>query len=345
MDSARLKYIAKRLMMAAGVVASVTVMTFFIARIVPSDPAAAWVGQHPTQEQIDRVTIELGLDRPLVIQFFDYAGDLIRGDLGTSVTTGRPIVNDIRIFLPATLELVMVSMVLAIFLGIPFGVLAGARKSSAFDHTSRLIAIAGISIPTFFLGLVLQWILFGKLGLLPLGGRLSTEVALNDPVTQLTGFLLVDSAITGNWVAFRDAGIHLIMPAIVLATYPVGLVFRMTRATMIEVLSEKYIIAAEALGVPHRTRLFVLALKNAVIPTLNALALAFVFSLTGSILVEVIFSWPGLGAYVTNAVLAVDFPVIVSVTLVVTLFYVFINLGLDLFQAALDPRIGAAHVD
>jgi len=345
MFGARLRYMVKRLAMATMVVASVAVMTFFIARVVPSDPAAAWVGPHPTQEQIDRVTIELGLDQPITIQFLKYAQDLLSGDLGTSVTTRRPILDDVKIFLPATLELVMVSMVLAILVGIPFGVLAGARKASMFDHSSRLVAIAGISIPTFFLGLLLQLFLFGKLGLLPLGGRLSTDVALNSPVVSVTGFLLLDAGIAGNWVAFRDAATHLIMPGIVLAMYPVGLVFRMTRATMIEVLSEKYILAAEALGVPRRTRLFVLALKNAVIPTLNALALAFVFALTGSILVEVIFSWPGLGSYVTNAVLAVDFPVIVSVTLIVTLFYVAINLALDLFQAALDPRIGVIHGD
>lgn len=325
--------------MAVVVIVSVSIMTFFIARVVPSDPAAAWVGPHPTQEQIDRVTRELGLDRPLTVQYFKYVQDLLRGDLGTSVTTRRPILEDIEIFLPATLELVMVAMILAVLLGIPLGVLSGARRGSLLDHSTRLVSIAGISIPAFFLGLLLQLFLFGKLGLLPLGGRLSTSVALNHPVVSVTGFMLIDSAIAGNWVAFRDAAAHLIMPGMVLATYPVGLVIRMTRSTMIEVLSDKYIVAAEALGVPRRTRLFVLALKNAVVPTLNALALSFVFSLTGSILIEVIFSWPGLGAYVTNAVLAVDFPVIVSVTLIVTLFYVVINLGLDLVQAALDPRV------
>ncbi|NIA24508.1 MAG: ABC transporter permease subunit [Gammaproteobacteria bacterium] len=325
--------------MAVLVIVSVSVMTFFIARVVPSDPAAAWVGPHPTKEQIQRVTRELGLDKPLTTQYVRYAEDLLRGDLGTSVTTRRPILEDVKVFLPATLELVMVAMALAILLGIPLGVLSGARKGSVLDHATRLISIAGISVPTFFLGLLLQLFLFGKLGLLPLGGRLSTYVALNHPIVSVTGFLLIDSAIAGNWVAFRDAAVHLIMPGVVLATYPVGLVIRMTRSTMIEVLSEKYILAAETLGVPRRIRLFVLALKNAVIPTLSALALSFVFSLTGSILIEVIFSWPGLGAYVTNAVLAVDFPVIVSVTLIVTLFYVVINLVLDLVQAALDPRV------
>lgn len=339
MLGARMMYVGKRLLMAVVVLLSVSVMTFFIARVVPSDPAAAWVGPHPTREQIERVTVELGLDQPLPVQYVRYMEGLFQGDLGTSVTTKRAISSDIAIFLPATLEIVMVAMALAVVVGIPLGVLSGARKGSLLDHSTRLVSIAGISVPTFALALVVQLIFFGKLGWLPLGGRLSTPVALSDPVTRITGFLLIDSAVTGNWVAFRDAAVHLVLPSVVLATYPLGLVIRMTRSTMIEVLGEKYILAAQTLGVPRRTTLFVLALKNAIVPTLGALALSFVFSLTGSILVEVIFSWPGLGAYVTNAVLAVDFPVIVSVTLVVTVFYVLVNLAIDLIQAAIDPRV------
>ena len=325
--------------MAAVVVLSVSVMTFFIARVVPSNPAAAWVGAHPTQEQIDRVTVELGLDQPLPVQYFRYMKSLVTGDLGTSITTRNPIAKDLRVFLPATLELVLVSMFLAVVIGIPLGVLSGAKRGSMLDQSTRLISIAGISVPTFALGLALQLIFFSNLGILPLGGRLSTSVALAHPITTITGFHLIDTVITGNWAAFNDAAVHLILPGLVLATYPVGLVIRMTRSTMIEVLSEKYILAAESLGIPRRARLFRLALKNTIIPTLNALALSFVYALTGSILIEVIFSWPGLGAYVTKAVLSVDFPVIVAVTLVVTLFYVLVNLVLDLVQAALDPRV------
>lgn len=335
----RWEYVARRLVMAVVVLLSVSVITFFIARVVPSDPAAAWVGPRPTQEQIARATKELGLDRPLYEQYLRFMGALLRGDLGTSVKTHQPIATDLKTFLPATLELVLAAMVMAVVIGIPLGVLSGAKKGGLLDHQTRLFSIAGVSMPTFWLGLLLQLLFFSKLGLLPLGGRISTEVALYHPVTPITGFYLIDTAITGNWVAFKDALLHIILPAFALATYAIGLTIRMTRSSMIEVLNEKYILAARVAGIPERTVLFTLALKNAIIPTITVLGLSFVYSLTGAILVEVIFSWPGLGSYVTDAVLNVDFPVVVSVTLVVTVFYVFINLFLDLIQAQLDPRI------
>ncbi len=335
----RLDYIFKRLVMAVFVLISVSVVTFIIARVVPSDPAAAWVGSHPTKEQIARATVELGLDKPLIVQYWRYVEGLSRGDLGRSVTTRQPILTDIRTFLPATLELVLVGMLVAIVIGIPLGVLSGAKKGSWLDHSTRLVSIAGISMPAFLLGLMLQLLFFRQLGWLPLGMRLSTEVSLSYPVTTITGMYLLDTAVTGNWVAFQDAGIHIILPALALATYPIGLAIRMTRSTIIEVLSEKYIQAARVNGIRERTILFVLALKNAIVPTLNALGLAFVYSLTGAILIEIIFSWPGLGTYVTNAVLSVDFPVIVSVTLIMTVLYILINLFLDIMQAMIDPRV------
>jgi peptide/nickel transport system permease protein len=335
----RVDYIIKRLIMAFFVLISVSVMTFFIARVVPSDPAAAWVGPRPTQEQIDKATLELGLDKPLTVQYVRYIRGVLRGDLGTSVKTRQPILTDVKTFLPATLELVLAGMLIAVVIGVPLGVLSGAKKGSWLDHMTRLISIAGVSMPAFLLGLLLQLFFFGKLGLLPLGSRLSTEISLTYPIATITGFYLIDSLVAGNMIAFKDALIHLILPAVALATYPIGLAIRMTRSTMVEVLNEKYISAARIGGVPERSILFVLALKNAIVPTLNALGLAFVYSLTGAILIEIIFSWPGLGAYVTNAVLNVDFPVIVSVTLIMTVFYILINLILDLAQAMLDPRV------
>ena len=335
----RLDYVLKRLVMAVFVLLSVSIVTFIIARVVPSNPAAAWVGPRPTQEQIDKATIELGLDKPLYEQYARYMEGIFQGDLGTSVTTRQPILTDIRTFLPATLELVIAGMLIAIVIGIPLGVLSGANNGSWLDHLTRLGSIAGVSMPAFLLGLLLQLLFFRQLELLPLGARISTEVSLSHPIETITGIYLLDTAVTGNWVAFRDAAIHIILPAIALATYPIGLAIRMTRSTMIEVLSEKFITAAKISGIRQPTILFVLALKNAIVPTLNALGLAFVYSLTGAILIEVIFSWPGLGTYVTNAVLSVDFPVIVSVTLIMTVFYIFINLLLDIIQAMVDPRV------
>jgi len=335
----RLDYILKRMVMAIFVLISVSILTFFIARVVPSNPAAAWVGPHPTKEQIEKATIELGLDKPLYVQYQRYMQDLLSGDLGTSVRTHQPILSDIKTYLPATLELVLVGMLVATLVGIPLGVLSGAFKGSWLDHFTRLVSIAGVSMPAFLLGLLLQLLFFRQLGLLPLGARVSTEVALFHPVTPITRMYLIDSAVTGNWTAFKDASIHLILPALALATYPIALAIRMTRSTIIEVLNEKYIMAARISGIRERTVLFMLALKNAIVPTLNALGLAFVYSLTGAILIEIIFSWPGLGTYVTNAVLGVDFPVIVSVTLIMTVFYIAINLILDILQAFIDPRV------
>ncbi len=335
----RFDYILKRLVMALFVLLSVSFFTFIIARVVPSDPAAAWVGSHPTKEQIEKATIELGLDKPLTTQYLRYMDGIIKGDLGTSITTRQPILTDVRTFLPATLELVIAGMLIAIVIGIPLGVFSGAYRGSWLDHLTRLVSIAGVSMPAFLFGLLLQLLFFRYLDILPLGARISTEVSLFNPIETITGIYLLDSALTGNWIAFQDALKHIILPAVALATYPVGLAIRMTRSTIIEVLSEKYIMAAKVSGIRQRTIFFVLALKNAIVPTLNALGLAFVYSLTGAILIEIIFSWPGLGTYITNAVLSVDFPVIVSVTLVMTVFYILINLLLDIIQAIIDPRV------
>jgi len=333
------EYLARRLALAVLVLLSVSVITFVISRVVPSNPAAKWVGPHPTKEQIAQARIKLGLDKPLYVQYFRYMSDLLHGDFGVSVESHQPILTDLKIYLPATLELVITGMFMAILVGIPLGVLSGAKKDSPLDHTSRLLAVAGVSMPTFWMALLLQLFFFGKLGLLPIGSRVGREISLYHPVQQITGFYLIDSLVSGNWPALRSTLVHLILPAFTLGTYAIGLTIRMTRSTMIEVLEEGYITAARAAGIPERTILFRLALKNAIIPTLTVLALSFVYSLTGAILVEVIFAWPGLGSYVTRAILSLDFPVIMAVTLVMAVFYVFINLFIDLIQALLDPRV------
>jgi len=335
----KVEYLARRLALAVLVLLSVSVITFVISRVVPSNPAALWVGPHPTKEQMAAARIKLGLDKPLYVQYFRYMNDLLHGDFGVSVGTHQPILTDLKTYLPATLELVITGMIMAVLIGIPLGVLSGAKKGSLLDHTSRLLAVAGVSMPTFWMGLLLQFFFFGRLKLLPLGGRVDREISLYHPVQQITGFYVLDGLISGNWSALRSTFVHLILPAFTLGTYAIGLTIRMTRSTMIEVLEEKYITAARATGIPERTILFRLALKNAIVPTLTVLALSFVYSLTGALLVEVIFAWPGLGNYVTRAILSLDFPVIMAVTLVVTVFYVFINLFLDILQAFLDPRV------
>lgn len=332
-------YILRRLASAVVVLFSVTVLTFAVARFVPSDPAALFAGPRPTQEQIDRARDRLGLDRPLYLQYASFMGAVLAGDLGVSFRTRRDILTDVAVFFPATLELVIAAMLIAVAIGVPVGVLAAAKPGGGVDQASRVLAIAGVSAPAFWLAMILQLVFFRELGLLPLSGRLSNAVALNHPVTTITGMLTLDALLTGNWVALRDAAAHLVLPAVTLAAYPLGLTMRMTRASVAEALGERYVLAATALGLRRHTVLVSYALRNALAPTLTLVGLCFAFSLTGAFLTEIVFSWPGLGRYVAEAILAVDFPVIMAVTLIVTAAYVLVNLAVDLAQALLDPRI------
>lgn len=325
--------------LAVLVLVGVMVLTFFVSRVIPSDPAALYAGPRPSPEQIAQNRINLGLDQPLPVQFIRYVGSILQGDLGRSFKTRRLILDDLRTFLPATLELVTVSTLLAALIGIPVGVLAAARHGGWFDLFSRLFSIAGVSIPSFWLALLLQLLFFSALGLLPLGGRVDNSTALLNPVKSVTGFYVIDAAITGNWSAWGDVLRHLVLPSVVLASYPVGLTIRMVRGAMTEVLSEPYITAARAAGLPHRVILFRFALKNAIVPTLTVLGLSFAYSITGAFLVESVFLWPGVGKYVTDAILNVDFPVVMAVTLIVTGIYIVINLLTDLLQAIIDPRV------
>jgi len=332
-------YLARRLVMAVVVVVAVSILTFLVVRIVPSDPAALFAGPRPTQAQITQARERLGLDQPLPLQYLAFAGRVLHGDFGVSFKTRRPIISDIGTFLPATLELVIASTVLSLLIGVPIGALAGARPGGWIDQASRFVAIAGVSVPTFWLAMILQLFFFRQLGWLPLSGRVAQETTLFNPIASITGLNTLDALMTGNWKGFADAAWHLILPAVTLAAYPIGLTTRMMRAGMIETMQEKHILAARALGHSERFILFRYALKVAFAPNLTVLGLSFAYSLTGAFLVEVIFSWPGLGRYVTDAILNVDFPVIMAVTLVVTVFYVVINLAVDLLHALLDPRI------
>jgi peptide/nickel transport system permease protein len=333
------EYFLKRLALAIVVIIGVTVITFSIARLVPSNPARLWLGPRATPEQMEIVTTQLGLDRPLVDQYFIYLKQVLSGDFGISLKSRQPILKDLQIFLPATLELVVFSMVLAVLIGIPLGVISATHKNQFLDHIVRFFAVFNASTPVFWLALILQLIIVEKLNLLPLGGRVSQNIALFQPIETITGFYLIDSALSQNWIAFKDALIHLILPGIVLASGSIGIAVRLSRATLIEVLEQKYITMAWAFGLNPRLIYYRLALKNAIVPTLMVLGLTFVWSITGAILVEVIFLWPGLGSYLTRAVLNFDFPVIVSISLVVSVFYVAVNFILDLIQTLIDPRV------
>jgi peptide/nickel transport system permease protein len=333
------EYLLRRLGLALFVILGVLLVTFVVSRIVPGDPARLYLGPRARPERLEEVRQELGLNDPLPIQFARYVASTLTGDLGYSFRTKRPIIEDLKVRLPATMELVIGATFLALFVGVPVGVIASARQGKGFDQSSRLVTIAGVSIPAFWLALLLQLLFFGWLGILPLGGRISQEVMLTSPIEPITGFYLVDSALTGNWVAFKDALLHMILPVLVLACYPVSLAVRMTRASMLDVLSETYITAARAAGLTEREILFKLALKNGIVPTLTVMGLVFAYSITGAVLVEIVFVWPGMGSYMTDAILNKDIYVLFAVTLVVTIIYVLINILVDAIQAGLDPRI------
>jgi peptide/nickel transport system permease protein len=237
------------------------------------------------------------------------------------------------------LELLFVGMILAIGLGIPLGVWSAYRQGRASDIIMRIVSIIGVSVPAFALGLLLQFIFFRSLDILPLSGRIDSDMRFVSPVEMITGFYLIDTAVTQNWVAFKDSIWHLILPAITLAAYPMALIARMTRSSMLEVLSQDYIRTARAYGIKERVIVFLYALKNAIGPTLTVIGLTFAFAITGTFFVEIIFNWPGLGLFTVRSLLNLDYPAIMGITLFGAFMYVIINLIVDLLQAWVDPRI------
>ena len=281
----------------------------------------------------------LGLDRPLYVQYGIYVRDLVRGDWGTSIRTRRPVLGDILHFLPYSLQLIFFSLLMAVPLGILLGALTAHMKGRWIDHLMRIFAIGGVSMPTFWLALILQIIFFQKLGLLPVAGDMDIAVALNHPITQITGMTVIDALITGNFVAFFNSVEHLILPALTLAAFTLGEITRMTRASMLEAMGQDYIRMAKAMGVPTRTVVLRYALKNAMAPVLTVIGLNFAYLLVGTFFVERIFALPGLGTYATLSMLSLDYPAIMGVTILFALIYVVVNLVTDLVIAMIDPRV------
>jgi len=336
---AKLDYILRRLVMSVLVLLGLSVITFTLARVVPSDPAALYIGPRAHPEQIEAITIKLGLDKPLYIQYLYYLRDVLRGDLQTSIATKRPVVQEITERLPGSLELLAVGMSIATLAGIILGVLSARFQGSPFDVLVRILSLVGVSLPAFWLALLLQIIFYRRLGWFPITGRLDTALRFTHPIKPITGLYLFDSLVTANWVAFKDVAWHIVLPATTLAAYPTGLVARMTRATMLEVLSQDYIRTAHAYGVQDLFVTGVYALKNALGPTLTVVGLSLAYALTGTFFVELVFNWPGLGTFTVHSLLKVDYPAIMGVTLFAAVGYVIINLIVDLLQAWIDPRI------
>lgn len=331
-------FIVKRLLLGILVLFGVVFMTFFLSRVVPSNPAAQWVGSRATPEQIQAARIELGLDKPLYTQFFKYVMDLLRGNLGYSLHSHQPVALELRTYLPATLELVLLSTTFALLVGIPLGVVSASRKDHWPDHLSRFVSVGAVSLPSFWMGLFLQLVFYRLLGILPRGDQLSTAVRLMHPVQHITGFVILDSLVTGNMVVFKDALAHIILPGITIALYPIGLVARMTRSALLEILNEDYISAARSYGLPPKMILWSYALKNSLGPTATVVTLSVGYTLVNTFLSEAIFTWPGIGNYISSAVMSLDYPAIMGVTIFSAIVYIILNLVADII-IALDPRV------
>lgn len=332
------KFILRRLFLGVIVLFGVVIITFFMTRVIPSDPAAKWVGPRATPEQIAQARLDLGLDKPLSTQFVKYLTDLLHGDLGNSLRTRRPIIQELKENLPATIELVLISTIAAVFIGVPLGVISAKRKDHWLDHTSRLFSVGVVSLPTFWVALVLQLLFFRNLGIFPMGGQLSTEIKLMMDIPKITGFITFDSLVTGNFRIFFDALWHLVLPGISIGLYPIGLVARMTRSALLEILNNDYITAARSYGLKERTVLWSYALKNSIGTTSTVVALSIGYTLVNTFLTESIFSWPGIGSYISTAVIGLDYPAIMGVTIFSAIAYVVLNLIADIV-IALDPRV------
>jgi peptide/nickel transport system permease protein len=329
-------YLVRRLGFVLVVLLGVTIVTFFLARVVPSDPARLLAGPRASSEAVEEIRHARGLDRPLWEQYGSYMHALSRGDLGTSLVTRRPVTSDLAAFVPATLELVLYSLVAGSLLGVLVGVLSAVRPGSAVDVGGRFAAIGGLSLPNFWVALLLQFAFFVVLRVLPFGGRLDTGVL---PPPTVTGLYTVDSLLAGRIDLLVQASTHLVLPVIALALAEMGLVARVVRASMLEVLGQDYIRSARAKGVAPWRLYRRHALRNALLPAVTVIGLEFGLLLSGTVLVESIFAWPGLGRYMAEAISSSDYNAIMGVTIVVTVGYVLINLLVDLAYAYVDPRV------
>ena len=330
------RFILRRLLGLVFVLVGVSIITFVLSQLVPVDPAVAALGQNARDEQIEAFRAQYGLDKPPLQQYFSYVNRLLHGDLGTSLRTRRPVAADLQDFLPATLELALAALVVSIILGVALGVLAAVRRNTVLDAMARVFALVGGSLPIFFLGLVVLSVFYTRLRWLPGPGRID---ALITPPARITGMYTVDSLISGNMAAFRSSVSHLILPAVTLGYYSTAVILRMTRSSMLEVLAQDYVRTARAKGLTGRAVVLRHALKNAMIPVLTTVGITFGSLLSGAVLTETIFAWPGLGRYATASAVSLDFPAVMGVALVSAVVYPLVNAAIDVSYHALDPRI------
>jgi peptide/nickel transport system permease protein len=330
-----LSFLLRRSLFTALMLVGITVLTFTLARVMPGDPARLMAGARASAEVVERVRHAAGLDQPPYIQFATYVRGLLAGDLGISLSTRRPVAEDIARNFPATLELVLAAALLGGLLGITIGVTTAVKRGTATDAGGRLIAIAGLSVPDFWLAILAQ-LVFSIFSILPFGGRLDIGTV---PPPTVTGLYSIDSILAGRADLFIETVRHLVLPAFVLMLPMMGLLVRMVRASTLEALTQDYVRTARAKGL-HPIRIYVHhALRNALLPVVTVFGLELGFLLSGSVLVELVFAWPGLGRYTARAIASTDYNAIMGVTIVASAVYVVINLAIDTLYTRLDPRV------
>lgn len=333
-----IRYVVSRLATAVAMVLLATLMVFLIASTVPGDPVLAALGDMQASDPaiVREFRAKWGLDLPLWEQYGLFLRRLAHGDLGVSIASRRPVLDDIVDYAPATLELATIAFALSLVVGLPLGILAAVRRDSWVDHAARFVSLIGVSAPTFWLAFIMLAIFYGQLDWAPGPGRLD-PIAF--PPDRITGLMLIDSAWIGDWDTFHDALAHLVLPSIVLAASTLGLITRTTRAAMLEALNQDYVRVARAKGLLARVVVTGHALPNAMLPVVTLGGLAYANLLAGAVMTETVFSWPGLGRYTFRSAVAVDFPAIMAITAIVAAIFVMVNFLVDLSYALLDPRV------
>ncbi|WP_112398147.1 MULTISPECIES: ABC transporter permease [unclassified Rhizobium] len=311
-------------------------VTFFIGRVIPIDPALAIAGDHAPQQILERLRREMHLDQPLYLQFYYYLVSALSGDFGTSVLTTNPVMDDIRRVFPATMELATVGTIIGALFGVPFGVLAAVRRNSFIDQIVRVIGLVGYSVPVFWLAMVSLVIFYAKLNWVAYPGRI--DIAFEYSFTPITGFFLLDSALQGQWDVFWDVFRHIILPASLLGYFSLAYISRMTRSFMLNELGQEYIVAARAKGLSETRVIWGHALRSAAVPLITVIALSYAGLLEGSVLTEIVFSWPGIGFYITSSLRNADMNAVLGGTIIVGTVFIGINLISDLLYRTLDPR-------
>ena len=331
-----LSYLLRRLVGFAAVMIGISIITFFLSHLVPADPAVVALGDHATDAQIHAFREKYGLNKPVPEQYWIYVNGILHGDLGISLRTRRPVAADLHDFFPATLELSLTALILSILIGIPSGVVSATARNRLPDHFVRIMSLIGGSVPIFWLGLILIGFFYGRLGWLPGGARIDKFIP---PPPTVTGLFTVDSLLAGDYKAFWSSVHHLFLPALALGYFSTAIIARMMRSSMLEVLGQQYVLAARAKGLGQRLVIWRHAVRNALIPTVTTIGITFGSLLSGAVLTETIFSWPGLGRYATSSAISLDFPAVMGVTLLAALVYTAANLIVDLGYHWLDPRI------